>query len=81
MSHTCQTQPTPIRLLNLLQGEREREKKKGGKGERENRTQIWAKKCEIATSSVDLLFMGGLWWHTGENIFPNSEVDHPNKLQ
>ena len=59
----------------------EREKK-GGKRDREKRsTQIWAKKCEIATSSVDLIFMGGLWWHTGENIFPNSEVDHPNKLQ
>ena len=54
------------------------ERKKKGKRDREKKsTQIWAKKCEIATSSVDLLFMGGLWWHTGESIFPNSEVDHP----
>ena len=68
----------PHQIVEFAPGrEREREKKKGEKGERENRTQIWAKKCEIATSSVDLLFMGGLWWHTGENTFPNSEVDHP----
>ena len=59
----------PHQMVDLAPEKKEKEKKR--------QTLIWAKKCEIATSSVNLLFMGGLWWHTGENIFPNSEVDHP----